>query len=424
MIRNLLLSLIVIALAANAWLWLKEQPVAVQTDPHAHDPGHGGHEEHHDEGSEKGPHGGRLLSADDFKLELAIVETGTPPLFHAWAWWQGQPVTTRDVDLQVSLHRLDGQIDQFHFEPQDEYLTGNEIVAEPHSFDVSISVGYADHQYQWQYPQYEGRVQIDRELADASGVRTAIAGPGSLIRKLALTGRVHADPNRLSHVRARFPGVVRRVQGKLGEIVKRGQVLAQVESNESLQSYAVRAPISGLIVKRDIQQGETTADEPLYTIADLSEVWVELDVYSRDLLRIRVGQSVSMETLAGDVFEAEISWISPMSTHASQSVQARLVLSNPDGRLRPGQFVEAEVITDREEVPLLIRQSALQRFRDFNVVYVRIGDTYEVRMLELGRQDHDHIEVLSGLGIGSEYVVENSYLIKADIEKSGASHDH
>ena len=78
----------------------------------------------------------------------------------------------------------------------------------------------------------------------------------------------------------------------------------------------------------------------------------------------------------------------------------------------------------RHAVPLAVRLSAIQRFRDFQVVFARFGETYEVRMLELGRRDMNWVEVLGGLKPGTEYVSQNSYLLKADIEKSGASHDH
>ncbi len=75
-------------------------------------------------------------------------------------------------------------------------------------------------------------------------------------------------------------------------------------------------------------------------------------------------------------------------------------------------------------VPLAVRLSAIQRFRDFQVVFAKFEDSYEVRMLTLGRRDQEWVEVLEGLKPATEYVSENSYLIKADIEKSGASHDH
>jgi len=119
-----------------------------------------------------------------------------------------------------------------------------------------------------------------------------------------------------------------------------------------------------------------------------------------------------------------IEWVSPLTAHASQSAQARVVLDNLDGRLRPGQFVRGRITVAEHPVTLAVRQSAIQGFRDFRVVFARYGNTYEVRMLELGRQNGEWAEVLNGLKPGTEYVTGNSYLIKADIEKSGASHDH
>ena len=75
-------------------------------------------------------------------------------------------------------------------------------------------------------------------------------------------------------------------------------------------------------------------------------------------------------------------------------------------------------------VPLAVKRKGLQAFRDFTVVFAQVGEEYEVRMLELGREAGEWVEVLGGLDAGTRYVVANSYLIKADIEKSGASHDH
>ena len=83
-----------------------------------------------------------------------------------------------------------------------------------------------------------------------------------------------------------------------------------------------------------------------------------------------------------------------------------------------------EAVVGAHSTPLAVRTQALQRFRDFTVVFARIENTYEVRMLELGRRSPEWTEVLGGLEPGEVYVSENAYLIRADIEKSGASHDH
>ena len=100
------------------------------------------------------------------------------------------------------------------------------------------------------------------------------------------------------------------------------------------------------------------------------------------------------------------------------------MLPNPEGRLVPGTFVTAEITIGEHEVPLAVRREGLQTFRDFTVVYAQVGDQYEVRMLELGREAGEWVAVLAGIEPGTRYVTAKSYVIKADIEKSGASHDH
>ncbi len=163
----------------------------------------------------------------------------------------------------------------------------------------------------------------------------------------------------------------------------------------------------------------------MFVIVDHTDVWVDLDVFVRDLGMIKKGQSVVVESLdAKHQVTAAIDWVSPLTSHASQSVRARLTVANEDGIFRPGQFIRGHVTVAEHEVELAVRQSAVQRFRDFQVVFARFDDTYEVRMLELGRGNHDWVEVLGGIDVGTQYVTENSYLIKADVEKSGASHDH
>ncbi|KAF0190417.1 MAG: smmK, partial [Gammaproteobacteria bacterium] len=110
--------------------------------------------------------------------------------------------------------------------------------------------------------------------------------------------------------------------------------------------------------------------------------------------------------------------------HSNQAVTARAVLDNSGGQWPPGTYVTAQVTVATHQVPLAVQRSGLQAFRDFTVVYAQIGDEYEVRMLEIGRQDGDRVEVLGGLEPGTRYVSNNSYVIKADIEKAGAAHDH
>jgi cobalt-zinc-cadmium efflux system membrane fusion protein len=298
------------------------------------------------------------------------------------------------------------------------------VVREPHSFDVTVRATFSGRDFQWRFESHVGRTSIPDDVAAATGVRTAMTGPATLEEVVRLTGSVEADPARLAAVTPRFAGIVRAVHADVGQRVAAGDVLATVESNESLRPFDVLAPIDGLVLSRDVQVGRVVGSQPLYQIVDTSRVWVQLDVFGRDLARVRTGQPAAIETIDGARATGTIEWLSPLVTHGSQSIRGRVVLANPDGALRPGQFVTGEVVVDRHQVQLAVRREALQTFRGFDVVFARYGDTYEVRMLELGHRDREFVEVLDGISPGVEYVTVNSYLIKADIEKAAASHDH
>ena len=237
-------------------------------------------------------------------------------------------------------------------------------------------------------------------------------------------GRVVSNPENVSHVTARFDGVVISAVAAIGDEVRRGQNLASVEADDSLNTYFVKAPISGTVIEKHANPGETTDRRTLFTIVDTSTVWAELAVFPSDRPRVLVGAPVTLRTAIGGIeSQGTIALLSPVAGE-NQSVTARVLLENPDGILAAGMYLTGQIEVARYEVPLAVKRSGLQSFRGFNVVFAQFGDQYEVRMLELGRQDDFWAEVLAGLEAGTPYVTANSYVIKADIEKSGASHDH
>ena len=383
-----------------------------------------GDDGHADQNATRGPHGGRLLTDGDLAVELAIFEAGVPPEYRAWITRGGQPVSPGDVTLTVTLERLDGERNVFRFQPQGDFLRGDGTVTEPHSFDVTVEATHAGTAHRWTYESYEGRVQIAADSAAEAGIEVQAAGPATIHDVLALYGRVVVAPEAVRTVSARFPGVIRELRKTVGERVRAGEVLARVESNDSLRVYDVTAPIDGVISARRANPGEQAGEAPLLTVSDTRQLWAELAVFPRDLARVRIGQEVRLTGAAGDPRgSARITRIAPLGGE-SQSLTVWAAIDDPGTAWTPGIYVSAEVLTGGGEVPLAVRASALQRFRDFTVVFARVGDTYEVRMLELGRSDGEYVEVLGGLKPGTEYVTAQSYLIKADIEKSGASHDH
>lgn len=372
----------------------------------------------------KGPHGGRLLSDENFQIEVTIYESGVPPEYRLYAYSDGKPIAPTEVSAKIELLRFGGRKDVFNFAPRQDYLLGNAEVAEPHSFDVAVAAEYAGQQHAWAYESYEGRTTIVADMAKVASVEVATAGPGVLRETIELYGSIGANADRVRNITARYPGVIRTLSKNLGDQVKTGETLAMIESNESLQTYPVTAPISGIITQRNVNVGETTDTTPLFVVADFSSVWAELSVFPRDRARLANGQSVSIKATDGKATDtARINYIAPAGED-NQGLLARVTLDNKDGRWIPGQFVTGSVTVAENKVPVAILLAAVQTFRDWDVVFFNEGETYQAMPLELGRRDSTTVEVLNGLPAGQRYVSGNSYLIKADIEKSGASHDH
>jgi len=269
------------------------------------------------------------------------------------------------------------------------------------------------------------KTSIPAEVAKREGIVTAVAGPVSILETVSVYGSVKLNSNRIARAVPRFGGMVLKASKGLGDTVSAGEVVAQVETNQSLTSIEVKAPISGVVIDRDVNVGETIADgTALYTIADLSDVWVDLNVPKRDQGRIRVGQHVTIHADDGGVdAEGVLSWISPISSPEAQTLIARVVLQNTEQRWRPGLYVKAEITLSEQTVPIGVKESALQTMDERSVVFTLDGDVYHVRPLKLGRRGTTYAEVLEGLKPGEAYVIENSFLIKADIGKAGAAHE-
>lgn len=374
---------------------------------------------------ERGPHRGRMLRDGDFAAEVTIFEDGVEPEFHVYLYVKEKPVEPSAVDLAIELTRLGGHIDRFAFTQREDYLLGDGVVREPHSFDVTVRAAYQGKRHEWSYDSYEGRTTIKQEQADAAGVEVETTGPATIEETVTLSGRVELQPHGRAEVGAWFPGRIVEMTKKIGETVEKGDTLARVTASNSLQTYSIPAPISGVVMERRANVGDVAGESPLYIVADATQVHAEFYVYPRDAERLRGGQPVTVRSLSGDKsIDGEIETILPAADLMTQTIVAHVDLPNDDRKWRPGQAVEGVVVVGKEDVPLAVKTEALQRFRDFTVVYARVGETYEVRMLDLGRQTPEWTEVLGGIDPGVTYAAKNAFLIRQDVEKSGASHDH
>ena len=265
-------------------------------------------------------------------------------------------------------------------------------------------------------------VEISASMAQELGIETEIASAGVINRSLLLDGKTMPDPQRVSHVAARYPGMIRAMIPALGDTVTAGQVIAVIEANNSLQTYEILAPLSGTVVEKHANPGEQATTQSLLTIANYENIWVDLTVFPGDSQQVRPGMPVTirMEDLSAD---SSISYMNP-SQGQSPTVIARVPLENTDSRWTPGLLVEGLVHIESTDVGIAVENDALQLFENNQVVFVLEGEVYEPRPVVLGRSDNSMTEVLAGLSIGERYVVSNSYLIKADLEKDGVEHDH
>lgn len=372
-----------------------------------------------------GPHNGRLFENKDFAVELVLTEEGTTPKLKAYVSSQGEPISPSKVNLIVELKRLEGDIDTINFLPQKDALVSKQEIQEPHSFDVTLKAIYENQHFRWNYSSYEGRIKLSNKEAHEQGIVVQVAEPGVIKKYTHLNGRITLNRNTTTEVRARFPGVVKNVFVKWGDSVKKGDLLATIESNESLKEYDVRAPTEGRILARNITPGNVAGTEVLFTIANLADVWAELHVFPRDLEKIKEGQMVTIHSQEEDKeVSAPIAMILPTTDPLSQTVIAIVTIANPSEEWRPGTIVRADVLLAEKKVPLMVKTSALQNINEKTVVFIKVGDEYELREVKLGSKDSEWVEVTSGLKPGTQYVVSNSFLIKADIEKSGAEHEH
>jgi cobalt-zinc-cadmium efflux system membrane fusion protein len=193
-----------------------------------------------------------------------------------------------------------------------------------------------------------------------------------------------------------------------------------------LTRYEIRSPISGMVTDKQISTGQLIReDADIFVVADLSTVWAETMVYANDINTIKAGQQVTVKASAFDAQSVgTVSYIGALVGEQSRTTVARVVLQNPKGLWRPGLPVNVELISEEVEVPLAVSLEGLQTLGDWNVVFGRYGDVLEARPLKLGRRDNKYAEVLGGLLPSEKYAARNSFLVKAELGKASASHDH
>ncbi len=346
-------------------------------------------------------------------------------------------------------------------------------------------------------------VKISSATLKEFDIELQSAGAGALHQYIELPGEIVLNADRLAHVVPRVPGIVQQVDVNVSDQVKKGELLAILESSEladakaeylaaverlklaranfereeklfqkkvsaeqdfldarqalaearivlrsteqklhalgfsnayleklpnqadtSFTRYRITAPIDGTVIEKHITLGENIKeDDNVFTIADLSSVWVDIDIYQKDLGKIRKDQRVVIKPGHG-LPEAigEIAWVSPLVGEETRTALARVILPNPEGVLRPGLFITARIATQQMKAEVVIPVSALQSIDGKPTVFVKTEDGFAARPVRLGARSGESVEVLSGLHPGERFAATNTFVLKSELNRSALEH--
>ena len=281
--------------------------------------------------------------------------------------------------------------------------------------------GHADHDEE----ESSGAIKLTPQQLQSAAIEVAAAGPTTIRERLPLYGVVAPNAEHVLEITPRFPGVIRSVTKRVGDRVRQGEALAKVESNESLQIYTLTAPLSGVVTARNANPGEQTGERVLFTVADLSTVWVEVSLFPRDRSRVQVGQAVRVKSgETGQAADGKVVYVAPFGIASNQTLTARVLLDNTDGRWAPGLYVAVDVTLAETPVRVAVRNVALQTLDERTVVFTQGPEGFRPQPVEVGRSDDEATEILGGLKAGDRYVAGNSFILKAELGKGEAEHEH
>ena len=346
----------------------------------------------------------------------------------------------------------------------------------------------------------EVRLKLSTEDIKTAGIKVEELKAQSLVDQVVLTATIRANQDRIAHVAPRVSARIVNVSANLGDRVKKGQVLALLDSIElgeahstyrqaqsqfslaksdferaqklkadeiipekdylrarseyekakaGLQAvsdklrlldaahqeseqgpasiFSVHAPFAGTVIEKHAILGELAQpDKQIFIVADLSMLWIEANLFEKDLARVKVGApaTISVSAYPGEVFRGRLTYISSTVDKESRAVQARVEVPNPDGRLKPEMFATASIDTASTSKALTLPQEAVLLINGQAVAFVQEAGGFEPRAVELGEKVGGRVVVRSGVKEGEQIVGAGAYALKARMLKSQIGDAH
>jgi cobalt-zinc-cadmium efflux system membrane fusion protein len=201
---------------------------------------------------------------------------------------------------------------------------------------------------------------------------------------------------------------------------------ASATAKGNLNSYEIRAPFDGVIMEKHISLGEAVKeDASIFTISDLSNVWAEVAVPAKDLGIVRVGEKVTVRATSFDAkATGTISYVGSLLGEQTRTARARVTLANPDTAWRPGLFINVDIVAAQAQATVAVPADAVQTVDGKSTVFLRVPGGFIAREVTLGRSDGKLVEIAAGLPAGAPYAATNSFILKSELGKSSAEHEH
>lgn len=272
----------------------------------------------------------------------------------------------------------------------------------PHGEEIHVTQGV------------KGPVKLNPEQKKSLQIQSVHASIQPLAQLLTLNGQIQLLPNAQADVSVRISGNIVSLDANLGDNVQKGQRLATIQSRlvgNPPPSVGVDAPIAGIIDARNVNLGQSVEPNTvLFHISNRDTLLILAKVYEEDLSKVTINQDVSINVLSypEEVFVGKVILIEPNLDVRSRTVTVQISVANKDNRLKPGMFVRAHVILNKNAKALTIPNTALLEANGESFVFVEKGDTYERVLVTVGARDEKNTEITSGLAPGDEVITQGN----------------
>ena len=249
--------------------------------------------------------------------------------------------------------------------------------------------------------------------------------------RLLLPGEIAVNGDRLVHVAPRFEGTLKTIAKHVGESVQKGEVLATIQSNQSLSEYKIIAEGEGVVIDKDAAPGEFVKNSKvIFTIASFDSVWVNIAVHPKDLHALSKGTKAMIHARAlGQSQEGEIAYVRPTLSEVTRTALVRMTIPNHDRIWLPGMFVTAEVKSYQQEKSLVVPSSSLVFMENKYKVFIASRDDdggvhFEERDVSLRGDNGKQVALASGVTVGELVASGETFVLKAEHGKGSAAHSH